>query len=62
MLIYDSKTDTCWTRKVIRMLQANVTPSVIAQQFRYHAMMIERPRKKNKSEQCQTVRIHDVIA
>ena len=23
------------------MLQANVTPSVIAQQFRYHARMIE---------------------
>ena len=49
--------------KVIRMLQANVTPSVIAQQFRYHARMIERLRKvSDKLEQCQTVRIHDVIA
>ena len=32
--------------KVIRMLQANVTPSVIAQQLRCHAMMIERLRKR----------------
>ena len=28
-----------------RMLQANMTPSVIAQQFRSHARMIERLRK-----------------
>ena len=31
--------------KAIRMLQANFTPSVIAQQFRCHARMIERLRK-----------------
>ena len=31
--------------KAIRMLQANVTSSVIAQQFRFHARMIERLRK-----------------
>ena len=39
-----------WTHiereKVIRMLQANVTPSEIAQQFRCHAMMTERLRKR----------------
>ena len=32
--------------KAIRILQANVTPSVIAQQFRCHARMIERLRKR----------------
>ena len=32
--------------KAIRMLQANVTPSVMAQQFRYQASMIERLRKR----------------
>ena len=32
--------------KAIRMLQANVTQSVIAQQFRCHAAMIERLRKR----------------
>ena len=32
--------------KAIRMLQANVTPSVIAQQFRCHARMIERLKKR----------------
>ena len=30
----------------IRMLQANLTPSVIAQQFRCNARMIERLRKR----------------
>ena len=39
-----------WTHvereKVIRMLQANVTPSVIAQQLRCHARMTERLRKR----------------
>ena len=39
-----------WTHvereKVIRMLQANVTPSVIAKQLRYHARMTERLRKR----------------
>ena len=30
----------------IRMLQANVTPSVIAQQIRCHARMVERLRKR----------------
>ena len=39
-----------WTHvereKAIGMLQASVMPSVIAQQFRWHAMMIERPRKR----------------
>ena len=39
-----------WTpverEKAIRMLQANVTPSVIAQQFRCHVRMIERLRKR----------------
>ena len=33
-------------KKVIRMLQANVTPSVIAQRFRCYARMIERLRKR----------------
>ena len=32
--------------KAIRMLQANVTPSVKAQQFRCHARMIERLKKR----------------
>ena len=32
--------------KVIRMLQAYVTPSMIAQQFRCHAWMAERLRKR----------------
>ena len=32
--------------KATRMLQANVTPSVIAQQFRCHARMIEGLRKR----------------
>ena len=32
--------------KVIRMLQANVTPLVIAQQFGCHARMIEHLRKR----------------
>ena len=32
--------------KAIRMLQANVTPSVIAHQFRCHATIIERLRKR----------------
>ena len=32
--------------KAIRTLQANVTPSVIAQQFRCHASMIERLKKR----------------
>ena len=32
--------------KAIRVLQANVTPSVIAKQFRCHARMIERLRKR----------------
>ena len=32
--------------KAIRILQANVTPPVIAQQFRCHARMIERLRKR----------------
>ena len=32
--------------KAIRMLQATVTPSVTAQQFRYHARMIECLRKR----------------
>ena len=32
--------------KAIRMLQDNVTPSVIAKQFRCHARMIERLRKR----------------
>ena len=30
----------------IRMLQANVTPSVIVQQFRCHARMIGRLKKR----------------
>ena len=33
-------------KKAMIMLQANVTPSVIAQQFRCHARMIERLRKR----------------
>ena len=32
--------------KAIRMLQDIVTPSVIAQQFRCHARVIERLRKR----------------
>ena len=32
--------------RAIRMLQANVTPSVKAQQFRCHAMIIEHLRKR----------------
>ena len=32
--------------KAIRMLQANVTPSVIAQQFRCHERTIKRLRKR----------------
>ena len=32
--------------KAIRMLQANVTPSAIAQQFRCHAKMVERLKKR----------------
>ena len=32
--------------KAIKMLKANVTPSVITQQFQCHAMMIERLRKR----------------
>ena len=32
--------------KAARMLQANVTSLVIAQQFRCHAKMIERLRKR----------------
>ena len=32
--------------KAIRMLQANVTPSMVAQQFRCHARMIERLRER----------------
>ena len=49
--------------KVIRMLQANVTPSVIAQQFRWHAKKLNvYENVSGKKEQCQTVRIHDVIA
>ena len=32
--------------KVIRMLQANVVPSVVAQQFRCPARMIKRHRKR----------------
>ena len=32
--------------KAIRMIQANMTPSVIDQQFRCHARMIERLRKR----------------
>ena len=49
--------------KAIRMLQANVTPSVIAHQFRCHARMIELLENiSDKLEQCQTVCIHDVIA
>ena len=39
-----------WTHiereKVIRMLQANVTPSVIAQYLRCHARMTGRLRKR----------------
>ena len=39
-----------WTHvereKGIRMLHANVTPSVLAQQLRCHARMIERLRKR----------------
>ena len=39
-----------WTHvereKVIRMLQAHVMPSMIAQQFRCHARMIERLRER----------------
>ena len=31
--------------KAIKMLQANVTPSMIAQHFRCHGRMIERLRK-----------------
>ena len=31
--------------KAIRILQANVTPSMITQQFRCHARTIERLRK-----------------
>ena len=34
------------SEKAIRMLQANVTPTVIAQQFRCHARMIERLRRR----------------
>ena len=32
--------------KAVRMLQANVTKLVIAQQFRCHTKMIERLRKR----------------
>ena len=49
--------------KVIRMLQANMMPPVITQQFRCHVRMTERLRKhSDKLEIYQTVRIHDVIA
>ena len=49
--------------KAIRMVQANVTPSVIAEPFRCHARMIEGLRNiSDKLEQCQTGRIDDVIA
>ena len=49
--------------KAIRMPQANVTQSVIAQQFRCHARMSELlGNVSDKLELCQTVRIHDVIA
>ena len=49
--------------KAIRILQANVTPSVIAKQFRCHARMSERLIKRFcKLEQCQTVHIHEVSA
>ena len=56
-----------WThverKKAIGMLQANVTSSVIAQQFRCRDWIIEHLRNvSDKLEQCQTVRIHDVIA
>ena len=34
------------SEKAIRMLQANVTPSVIAQQFRCHESMSERLKKR----------------
>ena len=32
--------------QAIRMLQSNMTPSVIAQLFRCHARMVERLRKR----------------
>ena len=32
--------------KALKILQANVTPSVIAQHFQCHARMIERLRKR----------------
>ena len=34
------------SEKAIRMLQAKVTPSVIAQQFLFHARMIGRLKKR----------------
>ena len=49
--------------KAIRMLQANVTPSMIAHQFRCHARIINvLGNVSGNLEQCQTVRIHDVVA
>ena len=51
--------------KAIRMLQANVTQSVIAQQFRCHATMIDDFLGNVSDiplEQCRTVHSHDVIA
>ena len=62
MLIYDAKTEHVEREKAIRMLQANVAPSVIAQRFRCHGRVTERLRNvSDKLERCQNVRIHDVI-
>ena len=44
--------------RVIRMLQANVTPSVIDQQFRCHARMIERLRKHFLQFGTMSDRVH----
>ena len=43
---------------VIRMLPANVTPSVIAQQFRWHARMIGRLKKRFWKIGAMSDRLH----
>ena len=45
-LIYDTKRDTYWTRKGDNNFTANLMPSVIGQQFRCHAGMIQHLRKR----------------
>ena len=44
--------------KAVRMLQANVTPTVIAQQFRCHVRMSERLRKRFCQFETMSDRAH----